>query len=277
MKRRRITLQLTPLLDLLLVVIFAQYLQLKVVAGQRVEAADLEARSQIEAMEEEVQEAEKRRSDAEIQRSQSLEQLAAKDGALEEVREEVAALRERVRQYEADLQEQQRQHQADLKKLGETAAALFEVDAGLFEDAMKHLSPEETRHLREELIDLKGASSEAVIRHLREIDEIKKRCDIWEVHVSEEGKTFMRLPDMAEPVSFWVSDVDSFLFRAKKVVQDAAEPKSLVLILFSYGDATWAAREPVEDGVMGLRNWLRLEYEEKSFHVALMGYILSPP
>ena len=28
---------------------------------------------------------------------------------------------------------------------------------------------------------------------MREIDEIKKRCDIWEVHVSEEGKTDMRL------------------------------------------------------------------------------------
>lgn len=270
MIRRRITLQLTPLLDLLLVVIFAQYLQLQATAHQRVEEVNRSAADRIET-------AEKHRSDAEVTRSQVAEELRQKESLVAEARGEITALRERVRELENTSRELERQHKEDLKRLGEIASDLLHVDAGLFETSMQSLPPPEARRLKEELADMKGKPPEAVIRRLREMHEIRKRCDIWHVHVDETGRTLIRLPSLPAPAGIWVAGAGDLVLKTWPLIEESPEPKALVLILYSYADATWGARRPVELGLERLEDRLREEYGGRSFHVAPMGYTVMPP
>lgn len=275
--RRRITLQLTPLLDLLLVVIFAQYIQMEQTAGRQVEAAAVEAQIRIDAVGEEIETARKERSDADIKRLQALEELEGRDETLTDAREEIGALRARIEELEISSEEQRRQHREDLTRLGQVAANLLRIDPALFAATMESLPADEVRNLKEGFEDLRGKSAEALIRHLREIDAIRKRCDLWEVHIETEGRILFRLTGADEADSFWAGSSEDFVLKAQKVIARAAEPKSLVLILFSYSDATWGVRQPVEEGVDLLKIWLREEFARKAFHVAHMGYTLSPP
>ncbi len=275
--RRRITLQLTPLLDLLLVVIFAQYIHMEQTAGRQVEAAASEAQVRIDAIGEEIETARKERSDADIKRLQAFEELKGRDETLTEARGEISALRTRVKELEISSEEQRRQHREDLTRLGRIAANLLRIDPVLFAETMESLPADEVRGLKEGFEDLRGKSAEALIRHLREIDAIRKRCDLWEVHIETEGRILFRFTGADEADSFWAGSSEDFVLKAQKGIARAAEPKSLVLILFSYSDATWGARQPVEEGVDLLKIWLRKEFTGKAFHVARMGYSLSPP
>ncbi len=275
--RRRITLQLTPLLDLLLVVIFVQYIQMQQTAGRQVEAAAQEAQVRIEAVEEAIETARKERSDADIKRLQAIDELKGRDETLAEARNEIGALRARIEELEISSEEQRRQHREDLARLGQIAASLLKIDPALFAETMRTLPADEVRALKEGFEDLRGKSAEALIRHLREIDAIRKRCDLWEVHVETEGRILLGLGGDGEADSFWAGSAEDFVLKAQKVIARAAEPKSLVLILFSYSDATWGVRRPVEEGVEKLKIWLRAEFEGKEFHLAHMGYTLSPP
>ncbi len=275
--RRRITLQLTPLLDLLLVVIFAQYIQLQDRASEQVAMANRGAETRIATIEAECALAEKHRGDAEVRRHQAMEELAGREETLKEARDEIAAMRERIREAELTREEERREQDEKLLRIGALAAELFNLDAGLFEEAIRAAPLEEMRTLKKEFEDLRGKSPEAVIRHLREIDEIKKRCDLWEVHIAVEGRTNFRLPGVEQPGSFWAASADDFVLKARGLIARIAEPKSLVVILLSYSDATWGARKPVEEGIEQLKEWLRKEYAGKSFHVANLGYTVSMP
>ena len=198
---RRLALQLTPLLDLLLIVIFGQY---------------LEVRSQEVARAEQTQQLETRLNTTEAELQQSHELLAAA--------------------------------QSRQQLVGELIRELFQVP----EEAIKPLlspfsspdlrSAEDRERLRKQFTELAAQQPEAAIQHVLTYDEIRKRCDLWDLHIDAEGTITLRVADNAAAVPILVTseqDIDLQALSAAMFARykDLPEQKSLVLVLFTYDPA----------------------------------------
>ena len=197
--RRKITLQLVPLLDLMLIVIFAQYMSMREQSQQAV-------------------------SSVEEQRQQ-----------LDEERADLAAQRR-----EAEMIADKALDQRDL--VGQLASELFnlpdETVAKLLRQRFNDDDPpsaEEIAEIQEEFRRLKGRRGQEIVKHLLTFSEIRKRCEVWELHVAESGLTTLKTP--GEHTEFRANTAAIFAtklanFRTRK------ESKNLVLVLLTYGDVT---------------------------------------
>ncbi len=197
--RRKVTLNLMPMLDLMLIVIFAQFLAM---------------------------------------RDQSQHEEARASQAISEVEKTRAALAEERR--EAELIADKALNQRDL--VGQLASELFnlpdETVAKLLRQRFTDDAPptaEEIAEIQEEFRRLKGRRGQEIIKHLMTFNEIRKRCEVWELHVADSGLTTLKTP--GEQTEFRAETPAAFAmklanFRTRK------ESKNLVLVLLTYGDVT---------------------------------------
>ena len=96
-------------------------------------------------------------------------------------------------------------------------------------------SDEEIAAIQEEFRRLKGRRGQEIVKHLLTFSEIRKRCEVWELHVAESGLTTLKTP--GEQTEFRAGTAAIFAtklasFRTRK------ESKNLVLVLMTYGDVT---------------------------------------
>lgn len=197
--RRKVTLNLLPMLDMMLIVIFAQYLAM---------------------------------------RDQSQHEEARAAQAISEVEVTRATLAEERR--EAEMLTDKALDQRDL--VGQLAAELFnlpdETVAKLLRQRFRDDAPpsdDEIAAIQEEFRRLKGRRGQEIVKHLMTFNEIRKRCEVWELHVAESGLTSLKTPD--EQTEFRAETPAAFAtklanFRTRK------ESKNLVLVLLTYGDVT---------------------------------------
>ncbi len=197
--RRKITLNLMPMLDLMLIVIFAQFLAM---------------------------------------RDQTQHEEARAGQAISEVETTRATLAEERR--EAEMLADKALDQRDL--VGQLASELFnlpdETVAKLLRQRFRDDDPpsdDEIAAIQEEFRRLKGRRGQEIVKHLMTFNEIRKRCEVWELHVAESGLTSVKTPD--ELTEFRAETPAAFAtklanFRTRK------EPKNLVLVLLTYGDVT---------------------------------------
>ncbi|MEZ5939876.1 MAG: hypothetical protein R3C18_00705 [Planctomycetaceae bacterium] len=189
---RRFSLQLTPLFDLMLIVIFAQYLAVR--SGQ-IEADKLTEQLQSE------------RDDAELHREQA---------------------------------------EATQKVMAELLVELFRVpdeDIAKIVKFAELRSPSSDSRLQARFKELATMRREDAIRHILTYEEIRKRCDIWTIHIEganvEENIVTLQVNDEprqslfdsrglnSTPVDVLVAEM---LLEAKRI----PEQKSMVLILLTY-------------------------------------------
>lgn len=188
---RRLSLQLTPLFDLMLIVIFAQYLSV------RTDQAETAKLSQ-----------------------EWLEQRLAA---------------------EADLQ----QAQARQQTLGELLVELFDIPA---EEVANILQLAEGRseadraQLAARFEELAEQNSQAAIQQVLTYGEIRKRCDVWNLHLDAAGVITLQINDESPtPVldiateGLTLNRLGFELFAKYKTIPDQ---KSLVLILVTYDRGT---------------------------------------
>ncbi|GDY06791.1 hypothetical protein LBMAG52_02770 [Planctomycetia bacterium] len=197
--RRKVTLNLMPMLDLMLIVIFAQFLAMR-------------------------------------DQTQHEEARAAQD--ISEVEVTRATLAEERR--EAELIADKALNQRDL--VGQLASELFnlpdETVAKLLRQRFTDDDPpseEEIAAIQEEFRRLKGRRGQEIVKHLMTFNEIRKRCEVWELHVADSGLTTLKTP--GEQTEFRAETPAAFAtklasFRTRK------ESKNLVLVLLTYGDVT---------------------------------------
>ncbi len=173
--RRKLTLQLTPLLDLMLIVFFLQYLQLRETDQKRASAAEV-VRQDAARLAEELEAA--RRLAADVTRQSELlrQQLADEQRRAKGLADAAATERSRSDQLLAREDE-----------LGRLVVELFNVPQADVEKVLANSgaggvarSPQEIAELKKQFRDLATAQSARMIRHLLVFDEIRKRCDVWE-------------------------------------------------------------------------------------------------
>lgn len=230
---RRLTMQLTPLLDLLLIVMFSQYIENR----DRTLLAQEEFAQQRSI------------ADAELaERRESLEkEFALQQKSLDDLR---TVYDDRFR----SIIEQH--HQAGTllaEALNLPGAALTEI----LKLRMAN-SPDDAERLSaatERISELMQARGEDVFRFLLKVDQMQKHVSVWEVHVLENGKA--QISDGEQSFTADYESEKDFAARLFEHSKSFADPRTLVIMLLSWGDAQGGARQRATNGMPILAEQLR--------------------
>lgn len=254
--KRRLTFQLTPLLDLLLIVMFAQYMEVQQTAA-----------SSENEIEERASELEQRKSrlTAEFEaRRLELERQYAKQN------ESLATTRQRYsEQFQSVIDQQQQAGNALAKALNLPGTLVEEVlqlrsansngDADRLEAAAAQLQQV-----------LKSRGSE-LLRFLIRFDEMQKHVSVWEIHIQESGQVLFTDNEQTTFHSF--ETVDEFVTRSFESSKSFSEPKPLVIVLVTYGDCQKRFRDRATAGMPLLVERLRRDAgNTRWFDFSLMGF-----
>ena len=231
--RRRLTLQLTPLLDLLLIVMFSQYLENR--------DRGLLAQEKI------VQQ--RRKADSELaERREALErEFARQQKSLDDLR---AVYDERFR----GIIEQH--HQA-----GTLLAESLNLPGAAMTEILKLRtanSPDDAERLSiatERVKELMQARGKDLFRFLIKVDQMQKHVSVWEVHVLENGKAQISNGEQLFTADF--QSESDFAARLYGHSKSFADPRTLVIMLLSWGDAQGGARQRATNGMPILAERLR--------------------
>ncbi|MDG1893606.1 MAG: hypothetical protein P8J37_01730 [Fuerstiella sp.] len=253
-KSRRMTFQLTPLLDLLLIVIFAQYMEVQ----QKAESAQSEVEQQKAELDKQYN----------LRWNELERQHAAESG-------DVTALRER---YSAHYENMVKQHQ----QAGTVLAAAFNLPGRLMEEVLRLKTNGDVtdgRNLEnavkriEELLPTRGAE---MLRFILRYDEMQKHVSVWELHLRDNGQGVFSDGEQSQVLSF--GTVEEFVSRAFEVSKAFTEPKPLVIILLTHGDTQAGQRRRAVDGMPLLIEKLRRDAgNTRWFDFSLMGFRPAGP
>jgi hypothetical protein len=236
--RRKVTLQLTPLLDLMLIVFFLQYLQMRENDLKRASAAAV-VKVDAARLAEELEAARRVAADS----MQAAERLRAQltDEQKRAAGLEDTATAERARTDELLSREEE---------LGRLVTELFNVPQADVDQVLNNpgaggvaRTPQEIAALRKQFQEMAAAKSGRMIKHLLVFDEIRKRCDVWEVFVDPQhvvtlntgartATLRLNLKDNGDP------DMARFEEEFVETARSLPDPKSLVVVLLTYDRGT---------------------------------------
>jgi hypothetical protein len=237
--RRRLSLQLTPLLDLLLIVIFAQYLEVR-------HDTALVQQTQQRQREEVERERETLRAQREQQR-QATDSLQAQLDQVSHVLAETFAVPERV-----------------LGELVRLRQQGNEADAARLEAA------------RLQLASLLGDRAENYVDFVTQYAEMQKHVTLWELHLQNSGQALLINAD--QRVAFAFSSRSEFTERAFQASKALAKPRTMAIILFTYGDTQATFRNEAIFALPELTERLRQDSgDTRWYDFSLLGYRPSGP
>lgn len=247
--RRRLALQLTPLLDLLLIVIFAQYMEVQ----QRAQSAEDELKARKDQLSER-----ERNLEAEI--AQRRQQLTSENDRL---RTEYAD------RFESILDQQQR--------AGTTLAEALNLPGELVEQLAKLRSSGNTADAErleqaaarvQSLMDSRGRE---FLQFVTRVDEMQKHVSVWEIHIRDNGQALLTDGQQQSIVGFSTSE--EFASRLFESSKQLSEPRILVLVLLTYGDTQAGLRRRATDAMPDLIERLRKDAGmTRWYDFSLMGY-----
>ena len=245
LQKRRLAMQLTPLLDLLLIVMFSQYIENR----HRNVALQASLTAQEQAIE-------VRRQQLEVdvaEQKKSLEQLA--------------------KTYDDRFQGVINQHHLvgsilaeSLNLPGNAMAEVLKLRAsGSAEDA------DRLQGASQRLQELMQARGEEVFRFITRVDEMQKHVTIWEIYVQENGQAFITDSQQSFTTDFsGDAELASRLFESSK---SFSEPKTLVVVLLTWGDAQAGARRRATDAMPLLMEQLRRDAAgTRWYDFSIVGY-----
>lgn len=262
---RRLTFQLTPLLDLLLIVIFAQYMEVRDTSTR--EVAEIAQRRA--AVDQEI-------SDARKQFEREIDQR-----------------RDRINEELDQALKQQAQ-------VGDLIAELFRIPESLVEQVLKPgpLNPgvrneQEMSRLRAMFNQMGKRRGRDAVRHILTHEELLKRVDVWNVYLSETGQVTLRVDDQSHTFRFRSTSEPRSRTQAElDAAQDAAaekfstqiyeffktslpQPKSVVIMLFSYDkDVTVFWQKPAMLGMREAAARMRADSNGRTrFEYAVLGIL----
>lgn len=269
---RKMSFQLTPLLDLLLIVLFAQFLDV------RGESREAEERYEAEAV------AAKAAADSELvagrrELAAAREELAAARSALAERRDSLAAEEADLETAKAFLAADRAELVAAAGRAASRMAKLFDIPGAVAREAFKVKDPpavpanaSDAARLRDRLEKLAERAGRSVVEHVLTYDELLKRADVWRVRVADDGRITFAAGETE--TTFRAATVDAFVNEATDAYRTLPEPKGLVIVTLSYGDARADVREAA---VEGLDRWLEKLRDERlgrtQFAPAILGYV----
>ena len=235
MKPRRLSFQLAPLLDLMLVVFFLQFIDIR----QKEQTVREEHRHQKNKTTEEMSALETARDRAEAELVEAQEKLADAQDQLRRAGEQSA----RFEQSLGQVTERQ-------QRLGEMVTNLWKIPPEEVEKLLNDSesgtsiqSPKNRQQLKERFRQLAHATPGEMIHQLLSLEEIRKRCDVWELTIDRKGvahlETESRTYDLRIPLNpreaVEKQQLEDELFALYKSLP---QPKNLVIVLLTYDRST---------------------------------------
>jgi hypothetical protein len=239
---RKVAVHLTPLLDMTLIVFFAQYIE----ARQR--SLEDTAAAQSAAADREKTALELGQLEVDFSRLQELlEERRQSEAAARDASE---ALQSRISQTETDLD----RALAQQRVLGELMIELFQIPPEALQavldpnrDPPIAASSEELARLRERFREMAQQDAGPMIRHLLSYEEIRKRCDVWELHIDQSGVASFNTGMQTFRIRVVPEDFERRFFD---VYKSLPQPKGLVILLLTYDRASERrVTRPVQDAV----------------------------
>ena len=273
----KLTFQLTPLLDLLLIVIFAQYMEVR----HQAEAATAGAEAGRKAAERRLQQAVQSLSALHTASDAQRARLAELEQQKQSLQEGIDKLRQnaaRLEQRNIELEESLKQARQQRDTVGRLLTELFRIPEGVLEEQLEPAAagapsrlPEEIAALKEKFRALAQQRPHEAVKHLLTYEELRKRCDIWEIYIAENG--MMRFTAGGRAFRFRAETAGQFATQVYDFYKTLPQPKSLVIILLSYGNAKALWRKAARDGLREAAARMRADRSgQTSFEYAVLGY-----
>lgn len=249
---RRLTFQLTPLLDLFLIVIFAQYLDVETTTRQETQALST-TRDLLSA-----------------QLDQALSQIISLRTQMQELQAEVDLSASRSQEAE--------RYRVQRDLVGELVGEMFRIPETQLNQLLQQRlaagpgpSANDVTQLKQRLQAMSGNSPERVIEHLLTFGEMRKRIDLWELYLADNGVLHLTVGEKRfELRGESPEDVATRLYEAYKSLP---ESKGMVLILFSYGDVQFKRLKGTLDGLPLAVDQIRLDTGRRSrVEYAVQGF-----
>lgn len=267
--RRRLHMQLTPLLDLLLIVIFAQYLD---VAEREATTVD-EARQAIEQRDTIAGQL----SRLQVDHQQARDRLAQLQALASQLQSQNAELSQQAEQTAEDLQRAIAQQQL----FGDLVSELFDVPQETVNAALTPpgadapASREQVELLEQRFRELSLQNAGRMIRHLLSFEEMRKRTDLWELHIDQTGWISLHAAGRIE--GFRARTSEEFSEKLYAIYKSLPQPKSLVVIMVSWGDARADVREACLRALPGVTERMQLNSGGYiRFEYAILGFQPAP-
>ena len=273
--RRRMILQLTALVDLLFIVMFLQYMELQEASERQLRGESVRRRI-----------AEAAQDDANKLKESALANTEAMTRRLHELQSENQSLQQKLQDASKRLAVAAVEQQAGEKR----AAADLQAIAGVVREMMG-VPPEslvavlgpapeaERAMLRRRFEELRAKPPGQLVRHLRETAELKKYCEVWEAHIFSDNSVRLRV-GADEGVAgdrFFIRSADEMANRLVAAAKDQGEPKSLVIVCLTWGDADLRTRDLVTNGLRFAITALKPEWGgSKRIEFARLGYAEVP-
>jgi len=232
--RRRLTLQLTPLLDMLLIVVFLQYFQLRdreqSLAGeqQAIVTERSATQSQITELVQNLDALRQQLSYAETQASQA--------------RQRAVLDRQTLIQSQSTLQHVVDQQQV----IGQLVHELFQIPPDDIQQLLNSTrgpggvqTPADREKIMQRFRQLASGSPGKILEHLLSYEEIRKRCDVWTLHLEASGVATLSDGIRSRSLRVPMQD-DGEVLREQFVAElftwyrTLPQTKSLVVILLTY-------------------------------------------
>lgn len=280
--RRRLTFQLTPLLDLLLIVIFAQFMDTQETTArieQRAETKVAQAEQQIAQLEKLSAAEQDRVSQLTAENAKALQSIMKSREAYETSQKSFRMFQQQSEKTQMEQSEQIERLRDQRDRVGELVQQLFQLPEDTLDPLLKSKgtpdSPEtreQRERIRKQLKELAEARGEDVVRHFLTYDELTKRSDIWDLYLTENGVFQLQIGDKS--ADFRAATKEEFVDRFYAVYKTTPQPKSLVIILFSYGDAKASVRFAATQGLPLVAERMRADSSGRTrFEYAVMGFV----
>lgn len=249
---RRLTLQLTPLLDLLLIVMFAQYVEIRAKAVKQ------------------TQQIESTREQSQAQLDEAVRQLVA-------LRERLAAMERQVEEADARASTAEGYRvQRDL--IGDMVGDVFHIPEVTLKQMLQQRrttgpgpSVEDVSQAQARWKAIIGNPGPAIVDHLLTFGEMRKRVDIWELYMQDNGTIVMTVGSKRQ--TFRAESSAAFTSRLFDAYKALPEPKSMVLVMVSYGDAQFGLRKAALDGIPLALDRIRKDIGNRSrIEYAVLGF-----
>jgi hypothetical protein len=271
--RRRFTLQLTPLLDLLFIVLYAQYIDLQE-ATRREIAAATEQRQQAQLAE---REAGKLRQDALEHLNELTHKLEQSDVEKRRLTRELELARAETAKEGEAREELEKLAARDRAVIGQLVQNVLRINKDVINDALQGAPAPDRQKLQAAFEQMQHQSAAAVIHHLRATEELKKRADLWEVYIGDDNAVRVTLVGETVASGLQVTAPDQLTNTLAELARQRGEPKSLVIVLLSWSNADRRTRDGVRKAVDNLVTVMKAEWPGKRIEVAPLGYTPEPP
>lgn len=240
--RRRITLQLIPLLDLLLIVLFAQFMQLQDASQKQ-----------------------------EVRAQQAEKQAAASVAQVTVDREELAQMRAALQREKLNVAASLSAAKGDQDRIAAMTADLLNLPAETVKKALEGKSAEDIKRLQAALAALPSPQAADIAHQLATMSELRRACDVWQIHIEDNDLIRVTFPPSTQ--TFRADNPAEFDRRLFEWYKSLPPSKSVVIIQVTWGDATAGTEYSVKEGLLKCVERMRSDRNGRTiFEYVILGF-----